>query len=36
MYGINADGIYAKVKEFIESTRLKAVAPVANIRTMDA
>src|SRR3990172_1729213 len=34
-YGLDADGIYAKVKEFMESTRLKVVAPVANIRTMD-
>jgi 1-deoxy-D-xylulose-5-phosphate synthase len=34
-YGLDADGIYAKVKEFIASTRLKVVAPVANIRTMD-
>lgn len=31
-YGLDADGIYAKVKEFIESSRLKAVAPVANIK----
>ncbi len=34
-YGLDADGIYTKVKEFISSTRLKAVTPVANIRTMD-
>lgn len=31
-YGLDADGIYAKVKEFIESSRLKAVASVANIK----
>lgn len=31
-YGLDADGIYASVKEFIESTKLKAVAPVANIK----
>jgi 1-deoxy-D-xylulose-5-phosphate synthase len=31
-YGLDADGIYERVKEFIESSRLKAVAPVANLK----
>jgi 1-deoxy-D-xylulose-5-phosphate synthase len=35
-YGLDADGIYASVREFIEKNRLKAVAPVAPLRTMDA
>ena len=35
-YGLDADGIYASVKEFVEKTRLKAVAPVASLRTKDA
>ena len=35
-YGLDADGIYASVKAFVEKTRLKAVAPVALIRTKDA
>jgi len=35
-YGLDADGIYASVKEFVEKTSLKAVAPVAAIRTKDA
>jgi 1-deoxy-D-xylulose-5-phosphate synthase len=35
-YGLDADGIYASVKGFIEKSRLKAVAPVAPLRTMDA
>jgi 1-deoxy-D-xylulose-5-phosphate synthase len=34
-YGLDADGIYASVREFIEKTRLKAVAPVAPFRAMD-
>lgn len=34
-YGLDADGIYASVKEFMASTRIKAVAPVVNIRAMD-
>ncbi len=35
-YGLDADGIYASVKEFLERTRLKAVTSVAKIRAMDA
>jgi len=35
-YGLDADGIFASVKDFIDKTRLKAVAPVASIKTMDA
>jgi 1-deoxy-D-xylulose-5-phosphate synthase len=34
-YGLDVDGIYTKVKEFVEKTRPKAVTPVANIRAMD-
>ncbi|MCK9419801.1 MAG: 1-deoxy-D-xylulose-5-phosphate synthase [Nitrospirae bacterium] len=34
-YGLDADGIYASVREFIEKTRLKVVAPVTQIRAMD-
>ena len=34
-YGLDADGIYGKVKEFIEKSRLKAVSQIANIRAMD-
>ncbi len=35
-YGLDADGIYASVREFIEKTRLKkAVPPVTQIRAMD-
>mgnify|MGYP005838516265 CR=1 FL=1 len=34
-YGLDADGIYASVKEFMAGTRIKAVAPVVNIRAMD-
>jgi 1-deoxy-D-xylulose-5-phosphate synthase len=35
-YGLDADGIFASVRDFMEKTRLKAVAPVASIKTMDA
>jgi 1-deoxy-D-xylulose-5-phosphate synthase len=35
-YGLDADGIFASVKKFIEKSRLKAVAPVAPLRTIDA
>jgi 1-deoxy-D-xylulose-5-phosphate synthase len=35
-YGLDADGIFASVRDFVEKTRLKAVAPVASIKTMDA
>ena len=34
-YGLDADGIYRSVKEFIEKSRLKAIAPVASLRTID-
>lgn len=35
-YGLDTDGIYLSVREFVNSTRLKGIAPVVNIRTMDA
>jgi len=35
-YGLDADGIYASVKEFVERTRLKAVTPVSSIKAKDA
>jgi 1-deoxy-D-xylulose-5-phosphate synthase len=35
-YGLDAEGIYAKVKNFVMQSRLKAVAPVASLRTKDA
>jgi len=35
-YGLDADGIFTSVREFMEKTRLKAVASVASIKTMDA
>jgi len=35
-YGLDADGIYASVKEFIERSRLKVVASLASIRVKDA
>jgi 1-deoxy-D-xylulose-5-phosphate synthase len=38
-YGLDADGIYTKVKEFVERSRLKAVAPlpsVAALKSKDA
>jgi 1-deoxy-D-xylulose-5-phosphate synthase len=34
-YGLDAEGIYASVKEFLEKSRLKVVTPVAQIRAMD-
>ncbi len=34
-YGLDADGIYGKVKEFVEKSRLKAVSQISNIRAMD-
>ena len=34
-YGLDADGIYASVKDFVEKTRLKAVAPLANLKAKD-
>jgi 1-deoxy-D-xylulose-5-phosphate synthase len=35
-YGLDADGIYATVRKFVEDTSLKAVAPVAAIKPKDA
>ncbi len=35
-YGLDAEGIYASVKKFIESSRFKAVATVAPLRAKDA
>lgn len=35
-YGLDGEGIYASVKEFIEKTRFKAVAAVAPLRAKDA
>jgi 1-deoxy-D-xylulose-5-phosphate synthase len=35
-YGLDADGILASVRDFMEKTTLKAVAPVANIKSKDA
>ncbi|MEK6744970.1 MAG: 1-deoxy-D-xylulose-5-phosphate synthase [Nitrospirota bacterium] len=32
-YGLDTDGIFASVKDFVEKTSLKAVAPVTNIKT---
>ncbi len=34
-YGLDADGIYASVREFIEKSRLKAVMPVASLKVRD-
>ncbi|HEY6012185.1 MAG TPA: 1-deoxy-D-xylulose-5-phosphate synthase [Nitrospirota bacterium] len=34
-YGLDADGIYASVRDFVLKTRLKVVAPVAPLRSMD-
>ena len=35
-YGLDTDGIFASVRDFVEKTSLKAVSPVANIKTKDA
>jgi 1-deoxy-D-xylulose-5-phosphate synthase len=35
-YGLDVDGIYASVKEFINRSRLKIVAPVASFKAKDA
>jgi 1-deoxy-D-xylulose-5-phosphate synthase len=35
-YGLDTDGIYDSVRDFVEKTRLKAVAPVASFKTKDA
>jgi 1-deoxy-D-xylulose-5-phosphate synthase len=34
-YGLDSEGIYTSVKEFVERSRLKAVASVANIKVKD-
>jgi 1-deoxy-D-xylulose-5-phosphate synthase len=34
-YGLDADGITASVRDFVEKTSLKAVAPVANLKSKD-
>jgi 1-deoxy-D-xylulose-5-phosphate synthase len=34
-YGLDSEGIYASIKEFVERSRLKAVASVANIKVKD-
>jgi 1-deoxy-D-xylulose-5-phosphate synthase len=35
-YGLDADGVYASVRSFVEKTRLKAVTPVVSFKTKDA
>jgi hypothetical protein len=35
-YGLDADGIHASVREFVMQSRLKAVPPVATLKTKDA
>jgi len=35
-YGLDTDGIFTSVKDFVEKTSLKGVAPVTNIKTKDA
>jgi len=35
-YGLDAEGIFASVTDFMEKTSLKGVAPVTNIKTKDA
>jgi 1-deoxy-D-xylulose-5-phosphate synthase len=35
-YGLDADGIFASVRDFVEKTSLKVVSPVANIKAKDA
>jgi 1-deoxy-D-xylulose-5-phosphate synthase len=35
-YGLDADGVYASVKAFVEKSRLKAVSPVASFKVKDA
>ena len=34
-YGLDADGIYKSVRDFVEKSRLKAVAPVASFKAKD-
>ncbi len=34
-YGLDSEGIYTSIKEFVEKSRLKAVASVANIKVKD-
>jgi 1-deoxy-D-xylulose-5-phosphate synthase len=35
-YGLDTDGIFASVRDFVEKTSLKAVPPVASLKTKDA
>ena len=35
-YGLDTDGIFASVRDFVEKTSLKAVSPVASLKTKDA
>jgi 1-deoxy-D-xylulose-5-phosphate synthase len=35
-YGLDADGVYASVKRFVEKARLKPVSPVATFKMRDA
>ncbi len=35
-YGLDAGGIYARIRDFVRQTQLKAVAPVAQLRIKDA
>jgi len=35
-YGLDADGIYSSVREFVMQSRLKAVPPVVNLKAKDA
>jgi len=35
-YGLDADGIYATVRDFVMRSRLKALAPFAVLKMMDA
>jgi 1-deoxy-D-xylulose-5-phosphate synthase len=35
-YGLDTDGIFASVRDFVEKTSLKAVPPVVSLKTKDA
>jgi 1-deoxy-D-xylulose-5-phosphate synthase len=35
-YGLDADGVYASVKAFVEKSRLKSVTPVSSLKMKDA
>lgn len=35
-YGLDADGIYETVREFVEKSRLKAISPVATLKVKEA